>query len=163
MARRKKTADEEMDKRQQTIQERQRKQQREFLQHLKRNGNIELSAQKAGIHRSTIYRWTDEFEDFQKAMSYAMKEGVSVMSDNVELWLLKAAKDGNATAITFYLRNRHPAYLHVRFQEKYIDAIAQGLKNEVAGELTPEQRKEHMRVLKLFGLTLPDTENTDEK
>lgn len=162
MARRKK-ADEEKDKRQHTIHERQQKQQREFLQHLKRNGNIEWSARQAGIHRSTIYRWTDEYEDFQKAMSYAMKEGVSVMSDNVELWLLKAAKEGKVPAMTFYLRNRHPAYLHVRFQEKLMDAIAEGLRKDVADEPTPEEKADHLEILRKWGLIPSESKSTDEE
>lgn len=165
MARRTRNADEEMDKRQKTIKERQEKQKYEFVQHLKRNPNIEWASQRTGIHRSTIYRWIDEDRDFKKMLGYALKEGVSVMNDIMESLLLQAAKKGKIPAITFWLRNHHPAYLQGRFQEKLMDAIADVIRKdeEEENKLTHEEQEEHLEILRRWGIAPMDNQLKKKK
>ena len=68
-----------------------------------------------------------------------------MMNDLAESQLLKAIKDGNMTAISFWLRSRHSAY---------------GNKMEIVDttdreELTKEQKETVRRVLRAYKKQLP--------
>lgn len=143
------------EKKKRVIQSRQDKQKYEFVQYLKRNPNIEMASQKTGVHRSTIYRWVAEDEDFKEAIDLAMKEGVAVMNDIMESLLIKAARDYKVGAIKYWLQNRHPAYINLRVLEKIIESFT---ASNGPKPLSGEQKDQIDRVLKLWGFLDEDND-----
>ena len=64
--------------------------------------NISESCKSAGISRTTYYNWLKDDPEFEEAVKY-LEEG---QKDFVESKLLDLIKEGNATAIIFYLKTR---------------------------------------------------------
>lgn len=81
-----------------------------LIEALKKSAIVQLACQQANIARATYYRWRQEDESFAKACDEAMSEGTSLVSDLAESKLVGAIKDQNMSAISFWLRHRHPAY-----------------------------------------------------
>jgi len=155
---RKKNNSENIGKKEETVRKRKWEKQYELFQHLKRNPNIEWASQKVGVHRSTVYRWMEESEDFKKMLGYSLKEGTSVMNDIMESLLIQAAKNYKVGAITFWLRNRHPAYLHIRLQERLMEIF----KDSITHDLTQEQLAVMERAFKAWSIPFPEKLPTDE-
>jgi transposase-like protein len=75
-------------------------------------------AHNMGIARSTLFVWRDKSKD----ISDAIKRGADASVDLVENALFNAAtKDGNITAMIFYLKNKRP------------DAWKDKRENEISG------------------------------
>ena len=81
-----------------------------LIEALKKSAIVQLACQQANVARATYYRWRQEDESFAKACDEAMSEGTSLVSDLAESKLVGAIRDQNMTAISFWLRHRHPAY-----------------------------------------------------
>lgn len=64
----------------------------------------EQIADKMGITTSTLYAWKQKYSE----ISEALKKGKEVVDYEVENALLKQAREGNTTAIIFWLKNRQP-------------------------------------------------------
>lgn len=64
----------------------------------------EQIADNIGISRSTLSDWKNRFPD----ISDTLKKGKDVVDVEVENALLELAKQGNITAIIFWLKNRRP-------------------------------------------------------
>ena len=64
--------------------------------------NISESCKGAGISRATYYNWKKDDPDFEEAV-HDLEEG---QKDFVESKLLDLIKDGNPTAIIFYLKTK---------------------------------------------------------
>jgi hypothetical protein len=64
--------------------------------------NISETAAAIGIDRNTYYRWRDEDEEFRSIIENAREATI----DFAECQLLKQIKDGNITAIIFFLKTR---------------------------------------------------------
>jgi hypothetical protein len=75
------------------------------VEHLASIGStVQEIADCIGIARSTFYRRMEEREDIQDALKRGRSKGLAV----VENALFQAAKNGNVTAMIFYLKNRAP-------------------------------------------------------
>lgn len=61
-----------------------------FLEYLSMSANITQSAQKAGIDRTTVYRWRAGLESFRTAWKQAMDQAL----DEIEALLLERAANG---------------------------------------------------------------------
>ena len=85
-------------------------QKEEVLEILRRTPIVQTAVQRAGISRSTFYRWKTESKTFAKQADEALAEGSELVSDIAEGALLTAIKNQNMTAVQFWLRNRHRAY-----------------------------------------------------
>ena len=72
-----------------------------LLESMRQNmGNVTLACHFTGCSRSTFYRYMESDEDFKKEV-----EDISNMAIDIceaELW--KLIKDGNSTAIIFFLK-----------------------------------------------------------
>jgi len=114
-----------------TIQERQERERKVLLEHLRKTPIVQLACEKSGIGRATYYRWRKEDNEFAIDADKALQEGVSLMNDFAESQLISSIRDKNMTAIIYWLKHRHKAY-----------STKVELKGEISaelGKLTPEQ------------------------
>ena len=108
---------------------------------------VQLACQSAGVQsRSSYYRWRKEDPEFAKACDDAIGEGVELVSDLAESKLIQAIKEQNYSAISFWLRHRHPAYA---------DKLNIQAKVEVDKPLTSEQEAVIRRAIELARLPPP--------
>src|SRR5690606_31915769 len=123
------------------IDARQEIQKAKVLDALAKSAIVQLACQQAGIGRATYYRWRNDDQVFAKDCDDAIAEGVSLVSDMAESKLIQAIKDQNYSAISFWLRHRHPAYaakLQIQAKVESIDK-----------PLTPEQEEAIKRAIEL--------------
>jgi len=64
----------------------------------------EQIAHNIGISAKTLYEWQNKYSEFRNAL----KKGKEVIDREVENMLLQKCRDGNMTAIIFWLKNRKP-------------------------------------------------------
>ena len=81
-----------------------------LLDHLEKTPIVQIACEKSGVGRSTYYRWLQSDPVFAKKARKALQRWVFLMNDVAESQLLKGMKDGNMTAIIFWLKSRHSAY-----------------------------------------------------
>ncbi len=80
------------------------------INQLKKTPIIQISCDKAGVHRSSYYRWRTEDPEFAKDADLAMAEGYAYLTDISEAQLITLIREKNWNAISFYLRANHPLY-----------------------------------------------------
>ncbi len=85
----------------------------EFLEQLKKIPIVQVSCEKVGLSRNTIYRWRKEDTAFSIAMDQALQEGEDLVNDMSESQLLSMIKEKEWPAISFWLRHRNS-----RFRDK---------------------------------------------
>jgi len=105
---------------------------------------VEVACRRAGVPRATYYRWLQKDPLFAEKCRSALEHSTQAVSDIAEAKLIGFIQEGNMTAISFWLRNRHPAY-----QTK---VNVQGTINHRTEILTDEQSKLLERALRLAGL-----------
>lgn len=93
-----------------TIDKRQDEQKALLIEKFHRTPIIQVACEKTGISRASYYRWRKEDESFAKLCDEAMHEGVELINDLAESKLITAINEQNQTAMSFWLRHRHPAY-----------------------------------------------------
>lgn len=93
-----------------TIEERQNEDKKKFLEALKQVAIITVACARTGISKASIYRWKQEDEEFAQAVEKAQKEGHSIISDLAESKLITEIRNGNLTAIIFYLKTHNKDY-----------------------------------------------------
>ena len=115
-----------------------------IIEQLKKVPLVQLGCEKAGLPRSTFYKWKIKDKKFSDEVDKAIYEGKYLMNDLAESQLLNAVKNSNMAAIVFWLKNHHKDY---------------GNKLEITGKiktenesLTPEQEKLIKQALNLSGL-----------
>ncbi len=102
-----------------------------LLGHLRKTPITQVACEKAGVARSTYYRWREADSEFARQADQALAEGVALINDMAEAQLLNAIRDRNTSAIFYWLNHRHSAYGNkVEVTTKFT--------NEV---LTPEQQQ----------------------
>jgi hypothetical protein len=104
-----------------------------FLEQLRKVPIIQVSCEKTGISRNSVYRWRNDDEDFRKAMEEALAEGEALVNDMSENQLLSLIRDKNWSAISFWLRHRNP-----KFRER-VEITTK--VEQVDVPLTPEQEE----------------------
>lgn len=118
------------------------KKKNEFLEQLRKIPIVQVSCEKVGLSRNSIYRWRKEDEEFSKAMDEALVEGEALVNDMSESQLLVLIKEKNWSAISFWLRHRNP---------KFRDRMEITTKVE-DNTLTPEQESLVREALRLASL-----------
>ncbi len=116
-----------------------------ILEQLRKTPIVQMACEKMGIARATYYRWRKDDEPFARAADQALHEGVLLMNDMAESQLLSAVRDGEMTAIMFWLRCRHSSYgnkLQLNATVEHNDRT-----------LTPEERVTIRRALRLGGFS----------
>lgn len=113
-------------KKKETIRRRQRKQQEMLLEQLQKTPIITIACNRAGIDKSTYYRWRENFPDFAGAVDAVIPEGIEQINDMAETVIVSAIKKENLRAAEFWLRNNKE-----RYRNKPNHFIDSGLRNEV--------------------------------
>lgn len=83
---------------------------KKLLEELEKAPIIQYACQKAGVSRSTFYRWVEEDDAFNKASKEALDRGIDSINDLAESKLISNLKDGHFGSITFWLRHNHERY-----------------------------------------------------
>lgn len=86
-----------------------RKKQR-LLRELEDNPMVQQACKKVGIARSTFYRWCESDRKFYYLSELARSKGRDKLNDYVESKLLENVKNGQQTAIQFWLSNNSKIY-----------------------------------------------------
>lgn len=115
----------------QKIHDRQSKQKEQFIELFKKTPIVQIVCERVGISRATYYRWQKEDPSFYAEIVKSEQEGRSFLNDAMESILIQKAKDGDTTALIFYLKNNHPRYSESwsSIQPSDITAIVDYLKN----------------------------------
>lgn len=82
-----------------------------FQKELSQNPIIHSVCQKLNIGRATIYRWFKEDMSFKDGCNYAITRGNDIMNDVAKHQLFNKVKEGNYSALVYYLSRRHPEYI----------------------------------------------------
>lgn len=123
-----------------------------FLEQLRKIPIVQVSCEKVGIARNTVYRWRKESAEFAKAMDEALAEGEAIINDMGESQLMTLMKEKNWNAISFWLRKRNP-----KFKDRLEVVTAQAQE-----EMTPEQEADVKRALSLAAYTQPQPQSLPE-
>lgn len=81
-----------------------------IIEQLKKAPIVQVAVERVGIVRSTFYRWKAEDEVFKENVNQVIKEGRSLVTDLAESQLINNIKNGNMTAIIFWLKNNDGRY-----------------------------------------------------
>lgn len=82
----------------------------EFIVLIQKTPIVQIVCERIGIARSTYYRWLKEDSSFSTKVTLSEHEGRVYVNDAIESKLIQKAKDGDMTAIIYYLKNNHPRY-----------------------------------------------------
>ena len=121
-----------------------------FLEQLGKIPIVQVSCEKVGVSRNTVYRWRKEDPEFSKAMDEALAEGEAIINDMGESQLLTLMKEKNWNAISFWLRKRSP-----KFRDR-LEVVSTNPQEE----LTAEQEvvvKEALRLASITQNPLPES------
>ena len=135
-----------------TIQKRQAEEKTLLLEQLKKTPIVQIACEKTGIGRTTYYRWRKEDGEFKKNADAALKEGSSLVNDMAESQLLGAIRDGNMTAIIFWLKHHH---------NQYANRVEVTAKLAEQDPLNPEQESVIRQAIQLADFTLPPSSHGD--
>lgn len=111
-----------------------------LLEHLEKTPIVQIACEKSGVWRSTYYRWIEQDKKFARSAKQALSKWVLIMNDLAESQLLKSVRDGNMTAIIFWLKSRHLSYWNK----------LEIVENTDKEELTKAQKEVIRRVLKQY-------------
>lgn len=114
-----------------------------LIEQLKEMPITQLACKKAGVGRSSYYRWRKDPE-FAKAADAAIAEGEALITDMSESQLIGLIRDKNFPAIQLWLRHHHPKYTN--------KVEVTGHLNMKEEPLTPEQEELVEKALGLAGL-----------
>jgi ACT domain-containing protein len=126
---------------------------KQLLEYLEKVPIVQVACEKAGVGRSTYYRWRKDDERFTEEADMAIYKGKSFVNDMAESQLMTLIKEQNLTAIIFWLKHNHPSYA------TRVELTAKLKKNDET--LTPEQEALVMRALSLASL-LPTEKKSED-
>lgn len=124
-----------------TIEFRQKKRKELLLEQLRKIPIVQIAVERAGVGRTTYYRWREEDKEFAKASDEALLEGEALITDMTESQLISLIKDRNFPSINLWLRVHHPKYA------AKVEVTAQ--INQSGEQLTPEQEAVIREALRL--------------
>ncbi len=126
-----------------TIEERRSKDKKQVLEFLRKAPIVQVACERANVSRASYYRWRKEDKQFAMDSDKALQDGNLLVNDMAESQLMNAIKDRDMTAIIFWLKNHHPAYL------TRVEITAVNKPNET---LNPEQEKAVQKALLMAGV-----------
>ena len=89
-----------------------------FLEILSNNHIISAVCKKVGIPRATFYRWIDEDENFKKDCVDTKMMGIKAVNDFCESNLINKIKDGNLSAMKYWLEAHNEVYAFAKNSKK---------------------------------------------
>lgn len=81
-----------------------------LIEQFKQMPIVEVACKKIGISRASYYRWRKSHKTFAKESDDALTFGKQFINDMAESQLLQAIKEGNMTAIIFWLKYNNKNY-----------------------------------------------------
>lgn len=87
---------------------------------------------RVNIARSTFYRWKEEDPIFSHSVNEAMESGRSTINDLAINQLIMNIKNGNMTAIIFWLKHNHNDFDYRRYKIPKIEEEITLTKAEIA-------------------------------
>ena len=112
------------------------KQKKILIEELEKNPVIGFATKRAGIARATYYRWLKKSKKFAEVAEKARDRGVSLINDLAQAQIILMIKNGNLTAIKFWLTHRDSAFSEKLQLMKYSELNDKKLDD---GKLTPEE------------------------
>ena len=82
----------------------------EIIEQLTNMPIVATACSKAGVPRSTYYRWRNDDKIFADMCDDAQREGVRLINDVAESKIISNIKDGNQRASEFWLRHNKDGY-----------------------------------------------------
>lgn len=137
-----------------TIEKRQSKNKDQLLEILKKTPIVQIACEKAGVGRATYYRWKKEDAEFSQQADQALLDGSLLINDMAESQLMSAIKDKNMTAIIFWLKHHHPAYL------TKVEITSSQMKDPM---LTTEQEDAVKKALLMAGIIKAEVQKTENE
>lgn len=129
------------EKRLETLAVKTKAQKQAFLEQLPKYPIVQVACERSGVGRSTYYAWRKDDKEFTKLADEAVRSGILFINDMAESHLIQNIKNGNNTAIIFWLKNHH---------SEYNDRIVH--EHEHSLELVDEDRKAIVKALMNIGL-----------
>jgi len=80
------------------------------IEQLHKTPIVQFACEKSGISRATYYRWRKDTKKFKEATDKAIEQGRFLINDLAESKLISAMKDGNITAIIYWLKSNSSNY-----------------------------------------------------
>lgn len=127
-----------------TIIKRQQTEKLALIENLKQVPIVQVAANKSGIGRATYYRWREQDKEFARLADAALADGYSLINDMSESQIISAIKDGNLTAVMYWLNHRNNAY------RNKVELTTESKDEEVP--LTAEQQIFVKKALALTGI-----------
>jgi len=97
-------------KRKETITKRQKMQRELLFVELRKNSVMTVACQKAGIPRSTVYRWMNDDPEFMNLIEQAVSEGRETINDMAESVVIKKVREENLNAAKYWLSHNKSQY-----------------------------------------------------
>ena len=101
---------------------------------------VGIACNRAGVPRSTYYRWRAEDPIFAASADESLGEGVAVINDAAESNVIKGIKDGSTNLTRYWLEHHHPTYGGLKF-----DHSSQHNSEEEKYRLLNEEFEEKLR------------------
>lgn len=94
---------------------------------------IQIACQRAGVPRSTFYRWQKEDAIFRKNAEEAHSQGVGVINDLAESKVIAGINAGQQVYVFYWLNNRHKEYYRLRAARPptYAEDLEEELKRQI--------------------------------
>lgn len=99
-----------LEKRKVTISKRQQQQREILISELRKNSIMTVACQKAGINRSTAYRWMKEDPTFLNLVEDVCSEGRGTINDMAESVIIKKVREENLHAAKYWLSHNNERY-----------------------------------------------------
>ena len=119
-----------------------------LIEQLRKTPIVQIACEKVGIGRTTFYRWRKEDRQFAEAVEAAINPGADLVSDMAESKLVSLIKEGNMTAVMFWLKNRHKSYA------TKLEMVNNS--KPIIEQLSPEQEAIVQKALELASFSLPE-------
>lgn len=137
----------QLEKRKMTISKRQKMQREILLTELRKNSVMTVACQKAGIPRSTVYRWMNDDSEFADMVEEASTEGRDIINDMAESVLIKKVREENLAAVRFWLTHNHERYqlwksrITDSITRREIERLKESFKNFFDGVFRKRKKK----------------------
>ena len=105
----------------------------EFLERMRKSGNVYLSCAAAGIPRRTAYRWRDKWATFAEKWDEAKDDAVDKL--DAEAW--KRATDGASDRLLMFLLKAHKPEVYSPVQRMSHEGIGENGAIEVSVTTSP--------------------------
>lgn len=104
------TPDSSLEKRKVTISKRQKLQREILISELRKNSVMTVACQKAGVPRSTVYRWMKDDSVFLSLVEDVSSEGRDTINDMAESVVIKKVREENLHAAKYWLSHNNERY-----------------------------------------------------